>query len=162
VEQAVDLTSVAPTVLGFLAVEPPAGMDGRRLLGFSRDTREAADGDWLAFSEDVWIGPETRAVRSRNWKLIEKGESLPERFLDSERRLTIHEQIDRLDARMLFDLPSDPRERTNRLPDRMDVAARLRGPMNERLKPGSRAGAAGEIRVEGEALERLRALGYVQ
>lgn len=161
-EQAVDLTSVAPTVLGFLAAEPPAGMDGRRLLGPAQDRGEAREGDWLAFSEDVWIGPETRAVRSRSWKLIEKGESLPERFLDSERRLTIHEEVGRLDPRMLFHLPSDPGERTNRLPDRMDVAASLRGPMNERLKPGARAGAAGEIRVEGEALERLRALGYVQ
>jgi arylsulfatase A-like enzyme len=162
VDHAVDLTAVAPTVLDFLDVEHPEGMDGRSLLGLLRGQQPSGEEDWLAFSEDVWIGPETRAIRTRDWKLIEQGDDLPERFVENERRRAIHKKIGQLSARMLFHLKADPREQTNRLADQIEMADGLRGRLQKRLASRARASPEGEIQVEGEALDRLRALGYVQ
>jgi len=162
VDHAVDLTAVAPTVLDFLDVEPPDGTDGRSLLGLLRGQQASGEKEWLALSEDVWIGPATRAIRTRDWKLIEQGEDLPERFVENDRRRAIHQKVGQLSARMLFHLPTDPRERTNRLADQMEVADGLRGQLQRRLASRARASPEAEIQVEGEALDRLRALGYVQ
>jgi arylsulfatase A-like enzyme len=159
VKQAVDLTAVAPTLLDFLGVKLPDGMDGRSLLGLIGGQPEA---EGLAFSEDVWIGPATRAVRTRAWKLIEKGEVLPERFVDTENRRLISKGVDALAPRMLFELAVDPREQENQLGSGGPVAARLGHLLGERLARGSPAGPDAEIEVEGEVLDRLRALGYVQ
>jgi arylsulfatase A-like enzyme len=161
IKPAVDLTRVAPTVLDFLGVKPPGGMEGRSLLGVIGGETET-EGEGLAFSEDVWIGPAERAIRTREWKLIEKGETLPERFIDREQRRLIAQGVSALASRMLFHLPTDPRERYDRLTSSAQVAARLGGLLNVRLVRGSRAGPDAEIEVEGEVLDRLRALGYLQ
>jgi arylsulfatase A-like enzyme len=161
VKQAVDLTAVAPTLLDFLGAKLPDGMDGRSLLGLIGG-RPEAEGDGLAFSEDVWIGPATRAVRTRDWKLIERGEVLPERFVDNEDRRLISQGVDALAPQMLFELAVDPREQENQLGSDGPVAARLGRLLGARLAAGSHAGPDAEIEVEGEVLDRLRALGYVQ
>ena len=162
---AVDLTAVGPTVLAFLGVSPPAAMDGRNLLGVLRGERGQGDEkEWLAFSEDVWIGPSTYAARSAAWKLIVQGEDLPEHFLDNNRRRAIRTAVGRLDREMLFHLPSDARERENRRGHEADRLSRLRGGLRThvtRLAAGG-DGSGGPIAVEGEVIERLRALGYVE
>lgn len=161
VAQPVDLTAVAPTLLEFLGVAPPPGMEGRSLLDLLRGREASAKRDRLAFSEDVWIGPARRAVFDRDWKLIEQGEDLPERFLDSEARRAIQRAVAGLDARLLFHLPSDPGERRSRAAAEAAVADRLAGHLLER-RAARPAGSGGEIPVEGDALERLRSLGYVE
>lgn len=161
IKQVVDLTVVTPTILDLLGVEGPGGMDGhsvRGLLGAGPEGEE----EGLAFSEDVWIGRATRAARSRTWKLIERGETLPELFLDREARRLISREVDALPPRMLFHLPSDPRERENRLAGEQKVAARLGRSLDEKLAGGSRGPTESAIEVEGEVLDRLRALGYLR
>ncbi|HEY7514379.1 MAG TPA: hypothetical protein VIC87_07875, partial [Vicinamibacteria bacterium] len=155
-------TAVAPTVLDYLGIEPLAGMDARSLLGLLRGQEDDTSEEGFAFSEDVWIGPAAHAVRSRDWKLIERGEELPERFLDSDARRAIHRRVSVLAKEMLFDLGSDPRERTNRMTEDAVTADRLRGLLRRRFGSAARAKSEGDIPVEGEALERLRSLGYVQ
>jgi arylsulfatase A-like enzyme len=157
VKEAVDLTRVAPTVLTFLGVEPPAGMEARGLL-----TAGVSDAEGVAFSEDVWIGPAARAVRTRDWKLIERGQPLPERFVDRDERRQILAGVGALSSRLLFHLPSDPREREDRLGSREVVGTRLAELLEAGLNRGPRVGPDAEIEVEGEVVERLRALGYVQ
>jgi arylsulfatase A-like enzyme len=161
VAQPADLTAVAPTLLEFLGVEPPPGMEGRSLLDLLRGREASERPERLAFSEDVWIGPARRAVFDRDWKLIEQGEDLPERFLDIEARRAIQRAVAKLDARLLFHLPSDPGERRSRAAAETAVADRLAGHLHER-RAARPAGSGGEIPVEGDALERLRSLGYVE
>ena len=158
----VDLTAVAPTVLEFLRVQAPEGMRGRRLMGVLRGEAAPREPDWLAFSEDVWIGPAMRAVRSEGWTLIRRGEDLPERFLTDERRLAIRGKGREFDPEMLFDLSQDPGEKTNLSSTRKDRASQLGQQLTERLAATSRSATGGEVEVEGDARERLRALGYVQ
>jgi arylsulfatase A-like enzyme len=155
VREAVDLTRVAPTMLAFLGVLPPDGMEARGL-----PTTAPSNAEGLAFSEDVWIGPAARAVRTRDWKLIERGEDLPERFVDRDERRRIVARVGALSSRMLFHLPTDPGEREDRLASRETVATRLAGLLDAGLNRGPRVGPDAEIEVE--VVERLRALGYVQ
>jgi arylsulfatase A-like enzyme len=161
VERVVDLTVVAPTVLEFLGVPRVAGMTGTSLLRADADGREARE-EGVAFSEDVWIGPATRAVRTREWKLLEQGETLTERFIDRDSRRTLAESIRALPPRMLFHLVTDPGERHNVLGSREPVATRLHGVLSARLDGGVHAGPDADVEVEGEVLERLRALGYLK
>jgi arylsulfatase A-like enzyme len=160
VADAVDLTAVVPTVLDFLGFSAGLAPPGRSLLRLLDGP--PLDQESLAFSEDVWIGAETRAARSREWKLVERGEPLPEPFVDRDTRRTIARALDAVGPRMLFHLPSDPRERENRMGAGEPVAERLASALAARLVRGPRAGPDGEIEVEGEVLERLRALGYVR
>jgi arylsulfatase A-like enzyme len=160
VADAVDLTAVVPTVLDFLGVSAGKVPPGRSLLPLLEG--RGSDEQSLAFSEDVWIGAETRAVRSREWKLVERGERLPEPFVDRDTRRTIARALDALAPRMLFHMPSDPRERENRMAPGEPVAARLEAALAARLVRGAGEKPEGEIEVEGEVLERLRALGYVR
>ena len=160
--QAIDLTAVAPTVFSFLGVSPPA-LDGRDLLPLLRGER--GESEWLAFSEDVWIGPSTWAARGAAWKLILQGDEFAERFLDSKRRRAIRTAVGRLEPEMLFYLPSDARERDNRLVREGERASSLRERLRTHVAALSRPGGdrgGGQIAVEGEVVERLRALGYVK
>ena len=160
--EAVDLTAVVPTVLSFLGA-PPLATDGRDLRRLLRGERD--EGEGLAFSEDVWIGPRTWAARSTAWKLIVQGDDLAEFFLDNARRRAIRAAVDHLEREMLFHLPSDARERDNRLVQDASSASRLRDRLRAHVAALSRPGAEpsrGQIAVEGEVVERLRALGYMK
>jgi arylsulfatase A-like enzyme len=161
VKQVVDLTAVAPTVLEYLGVTAPDGIDGRSLLGILATPPDAED-EGLAFSEDVWIGPATRAVRTRDWKLIEKAEVLPERFVDVPLRRVISRQIKTMPRRRLFHLPTDPKEQENEVASHEALAARLGDLLHARGAGASHVKPATEMKVEGEVRDRLRALGYVQ
>jgi arylsulfatase A-like enzyme len=161
VGRAVDLTAVAPTVLDFLDVPQAARSSRASLLGSVEDGPHARE-DSVAFSEDVWIGPATRAVRTREWKLIEQGESLPERFIDREARRKIAEHVRTLPHRMLLHLLTDPGERDDVLGSGETVATRLHHVLRARLGGRADKGPDADIEVEGEVLERLRALGYLQ
>jgi arylsulfatase A-like enzyme len=159
----VDLTAVAPTVLGLLGIEPPEGMRGRRLAPVLRGGPETGEQEWTAFSEDVWIGPARRAVRTEAYKLVERGEDLPERFVVNDQRRAIQKKVLALPAQMLFHLPSDPGERKNLVAEQATEALRLRQLLSARFSAAYQAGSeSGEIAVEGDALERLRALGYLK
>ena len=158
----VDLTAIAPTVLELLGIEAPAEMEGRRLAAVLRGEPLAGEREWRAFSEDVWIGPARRAIRTEAFSLIEKGEDLPERFVVNDQRRAIQRKVLDLPARMLFHLPTDPGELKNLLPGREAEVAWLHQLLSARLPATSRAGPErGEIPIEGDARERLRALGYI-
>jgi hypothetical protein len=97
-------------------------------------------------------------------KLVVQGDELPERVLDNPRRRAIHAAVVRLEPEMLFRLPQDARERENLWRKEPGPGAALRDRLRAheaRLAP-PQATREGRIAVEGEALERLRALGYVE
>jgi hypothetical protein len=125
---------------------------------------EPSAGEWTAFSEDVWIGPSRFAIRTPDYKLVVQGADLPERFLDNKMKMTIRESVTRLEPEQLFHLPQDAQERENLLARDPARAAQLRSRLlahRNSLIPPHRA-ETGRIAVEGESLERLRALGYVE
>ena len=136
VDAPVEAADLAPTIAELAGTALP-GVDGRSLLPLV--ARGGGDPDRPAYAEsyyqNVLLGwSPLRAVRTRTWKFIEAPR--PE----------------------LYDLQSDPAERTNRVNDRGALAAGLQRtlpPMDD-----SRS-AAVSTPVGGDAAERLRGLGYV-
>ena len=113
----------------------------------------------------MWIGPRAYALRAAKEKLIVRGDDLPERFLDSPRRRAIKEAVGHLPPEMLFRFPEDQEERVNLALREPPWAASLRDRLRAHragLAPPQASAEGGRIAVEGDVLDRLRALGYVE
>lgn len=163
VAEVVDLTSVAPTVLAYVGLEGPPGMGRESLLAALKGAPvHPQEPGGLGLTEDTWIGPSMRAVRAGPLKLIVDRRGLAERFLDNAGRRTLWQALQVLSFPMLFDLQQDPGERENRASWKAGDVRRLRRLLDERLAYTSAASQGGQIAVQGEALERLKSLGYVE
>jgi arylsulfatase A-like enzyme len=103
---------LAPTLLRWARLEPPASMQGRALQPLVEGATPAWRKDWFYehhFTNGGWI-PQTEGVRTEDWKYT--------RYLDTE---PVFEE--------LFDLRRDPLEERNLAPERAHAAklAELRG-----------------------------------
>ncbi len=129
------LIDVAPTVLEVLGLPPLTKPDGVSLVPTLRGQRQAPEPayveTWLPWTYFGWSP--LKALRHGGLKLIQAPK--PE----------------------LFDLAADPAERTNLIAQRSEQKSRL-GTLLERVEAQGTAVAPG---ADDEALERLRALGYV-
>ncbi len=144
IDATVTLADLGPTILRRVdpAVRLKADSSGRDLGDVDGiDLSPALDGGPLperelyaeSFAPLVEFGwAPLRAIRSDRWKLIAAPK--PE----------------------LFDIANDPGEQTNRIGDESSIAARLSDRAN-RYSPGDLPSAA---RIDADAAQRLRALGY--
>jgi arylsulfatase A-like enzyme/Flp pilus assembly protein TadD len=132
----VRVVDVAPTLLDYLGGPPLRAAHGRSL----RRAVEGGDDAAPAVYAETWVpklymnGAALSALRTDRFKLIEAPR--PE----------------------LYDLAQDPGETRNRYADEPDTSRRLRAEL-ERLTAGGAAVTAGP--VDGDAVEKLRALGYI-
>jgi arylsulfatase A-like enzyme len=140
VPKPVALADVLPTVLDQLGIAPPAGAQGRSLLGAARGEEDAADRTLFFVSR----ASGTLGLRDGHWKLIYHPRSR---------------------AVELYDLRADPREREDRSQTQADTTQRLlrrllawrrSAPRLYRGKPTSR------VRLDLETSQQLQALGYLQ
>ncbi len=120
VKELVSLIDMAPTVLAAAGVEKPAAMRGRPVQGLVDGT----DSDWpqevfLQISESH-VG---RAIRTRRWKYSVQA---------PDRSGVDHPDSDRYVEDFLYDLESDPHERSNLVTD--PAYAQVRADLRERLK----------------------------
>ena len=128
---------VAPTILDLLGAPPLAAPRARSLRGTIEGRDEAAP---PAYAE-TWVpklymnGSALRALRTERFKLIEAPR--PE----------------------LYDLARDPGETDNRIEADPETAGRLRAELQRLSAAGDTAMSVGP--VDGEAAEKLRALGYL-
>ena len=131
----VRLVDVAPTLQEILGLPVPAGLDGVSLValmaGSARDVPAAAIETLRPWASYGWAP--LRALREGSWK-----------YVDAPRR-------------ELYDLAQDPGEQVNRASDQPARA----DAMAAALARLSTAPAAPAAAVDAEAIERLRALGYV-
>jgi arylsulfatase A-like enzyme len=137
----VSLLDVAPTILEWAGVPPPATLQGRSLLG-SVSARPA-------YGETEHTADGTRKVFLRagqgSWKTI----------------LSLPRQGDSPEREEWYDLAADPKETQNRSP-RGDVAGSLRQEALGRFtRSRQHAGEAPAVALSPEQREQLRALGYV-
>jgi arylsulfatase A-like enzyme/Tfp pilus assembly protein PilF len=139
VSEPVRLVDVAPTILDLLGEPLPAAVQGTSLVPAMNGERL----ELLTFSE-TWYPrhhynwSELRAVRDGRYKFI------------------------RAPRRELYDLQTDPRETVNIFEKNASTAAALERALDDLVARTARAAqAAAPARVDPEAEERLRALGYV-
>ena len=139
VEKPVSLVDVMPTILDFLAIEPPGDSQGRSLLPLITGSTSPLPPVFLAVSR---AEPGIRGIRQGDWKYLRTlGDPAGDR---------------------LFDLRSDPGERRNLAGEYPEVAEDLARRLDRFL-----AAAPTEMRpeleeVNEETLDELRALGYVE
>jgi arylsulfatase A-like enzyme len=147
VTSVISALDIAPTVLDALGVAAPAGFEGRsalgRLDGAAKDEAEAP-----AFSETsgLFVSTTSFAVRDGAWKLIRGGGGA-----DLE----------------LYDLASDPGEKTDLARTRPEVALRLSRLLDGRIERDAAAFAALPALSTAAASapgldEKLRAEGYLK
>jgi arylsulfatase A-like enzyme len=124
---------LAPTLLALAGVAPPPGLDGTDLLALV-DGGEPG-GTRFAFAQ--LDNGTARALRTRRWKLYDGS---------------------------LYDLVTDPAERHDVTFQHPDVAVSLERRLERWVEEARAAEAAGEVPVDldPEAVERLKALGYLQ
>lgn len=136
----ISLLDIAPTLLGFLGVDKPdvmRGVDRRKLVvGQSREISETTD----IFAESPAYGPDSWAVISDGWKLIERVDGVV----------------------LLFDLNNDPLESVDlslknphQVRELRKRAMSLRGTLVAIQTTDSRA-------LDDATKEQLRVLGYLE
>jgi arylsulfatase A-like enzyme len=137
------LLDVMPTVLGRLGVAFPPGLDGEDLGGLLSGGARPGLAERVLFGEADHHNVEhdiTRAARRASWKL----------------------HFNRLSGEAaLFDLRSDPGERTDLAPARPEVARELRSRLDRFLlvQPAAPPPA---VTLSPQEVEKLRSLGYVR
>jgi len=131
---------VAPTILKYCGIEPPARMPGRDLLT-DRHPRQ------FIFAQ---YGNIAYAVRGYRWKFI--------------KAVPLHEGASLNDPfeRMLFDLENDPGERRNVADERPEIARRLESQLEMLLAASSSSVTPEQRRLSNEEIDRLRSLGYLR
>jgi len=153
VQEIVQNIDIAPTILDLVGLPVPAGFNGRSLLSLIEGTRQ--EGFDYALSEletDEGFG-KIISIRTARWRYVDNpGNRNPVGLRNHSFYEIAREE--------LYDLQSDPNEKTNVVDQHPDVAARLR----ERVRRLHSAHAPGEAggEVDAETLDRLRALGYVE
>lgn len=138
------LIDVAPTILELVgAPEAERSWEGESLLPLVDGTESPSPGR-ISFSERVLYGLEQKAAQNERWKVI------------------AHFEPSRLE---LYDLASDPGEKTDRIDDGLDGAEELLAAFSEWMErmPGDETGGPlAEETLSVEERRRLRALGYLQ
>ncbi len=146
VDPVVSLVDVHPTILDLVRVEGPRGQ-GRSLLPLLRGNDENWDDRAYAMLPTRYLGksvpgfptdPAAMAVRTGNWKLVQRGRNPPE----------------------LYDLHDDPLEERNVATDHPRVAASLQRSLDEWVGNLAQTRDSTEP-LPPEVLEHLKQLGYV-
>jgi len=149
----VGLLDLAPTLAEYAGADRSDAFRGESLASMDDHSRDAVIAEWADTSDDAdeqsSSSPASQAqqdaddrrfaVRTDDWKIV--------RLEDGAERL--------------FDLSSDPDERTNLVADQPDAAARLRDRLDdhERLLAASGEDMA-SVAMDEDVKERLRDLGY--
>ncbi|MFC2173184.1 sulfatase [Acidobacteriota bacterium] len=162
----VELIDIAPTMLELLGIPIPPGMEGKSLLPMLRG--DATGEGCRAFSEDVFIGPERKCVRSGKWKyvLTVDDDANGNSIAIMERSLT--EQISKhlmvTDKEMLFDL-TDPQgaEKKNLLGAEPEIRRMMRTHL-ERWKERYQGELppVSSLPMDEETVEMLKTVGYME
>jgi arylsulfatase A-like enzyme len=150
VRSPVELIDLAPTLLDLAGLPPNPEAEGkslRRLL----DGERAGDPRWqYAFTESGFAQNYQRSITSERYKLV----FVPDA---GDRRVMQGRELE------LYDLQEDPGETKNLIDERPQVAA----PLERRLQQwivegGGGAGIPTAARIDSQAEEQLRSLGYIQ
>lgn len=150
IDALVQSIDVAPTLLDFLGLEPPAGFEGRSLLPTIHGENVSPDAEGRFALATLQRFNVRAAIRTRRHKLI---------FTDDTGTNVFGVPV--VPGFELYDLERDPGEQRNVYDPSQPVARSLAQQMAERLSASKRAERAPAPELTEEERARLRALGYV-
>jgi arylsulfatase A-like enzyme len=150
VRSPVELIDVAPTLLDLAGLPANPEAEGRSLRRLLEGERTGDPGRAYAFTESGYARDYQRAIVGDRYKLVYVPDA-------GDRAVMQGGELE------LYDLEADPGETWNLVDERPEVAA----PLKERLMRwiadgGSGSEAPEAVRVEPQAEEQLRSLGYIQ
>ena len=157
VDAVVRSIDVMPTILRELSISPPENqMQGMPLQPLWESSERPAPR--VAFSEALASGVEMKSVRTSRHKYII---SIAAEDVSKWGRHFIPERPMR---RELFDLLEDPEEKRNLLASEGGGPAELTSVLDRKLRAyaSQPRGAVGQMELEEDTIERLKALGYVE
>ncbi len=164
VRDIVGLIDVAPSVLDALGVAAPASFQGRSLLSPEPASPESLPAVVHGVSSNVGAA----FIRTDSFKYIGPAQSRPADLLDGhlKARTDVALPLDALLGEQLYDLRRDPLETTPLTDSRRDIA-RFRAELEQyRVRCAARRGEGSaestSTDLSERAVERLRALGYVE
>ncbi|RIL05821.1 MAG: hypothetical protein DCC71_09075 [Proteobacteria bacterium] len=136
---------VAPTLLALAGAPVPPGMQGKDL---AVPYEQRSETERLHYAEEDHEGNVLRAIRTKDWKLIEANAGNPRGLPETE----------------LFEILADPHEKQNVAHARPEKTAELRIHAEaQRQVAASQAVEGGaQAKLSKEECEKLRVLGYVQ
>jgi arylsulfatase A-like enzyme len=137
VDEQVESIDIAPTLLELVAAERPAHFVGRSLVATWRGGAPGKESVALSQTANV-VRPRWFSVRTKQWKLLVNPDDGKEE---------------------LFDLGSDPEERSNLVEREPGTAARYRDLLVRTMR-FDQEGAGLEV-VDADTVRRLQALGYL-
>ena len=149
VEPLVRNVDVWPTLLDLVGLAPPAGAEGESLLPLVEAAAGGGDPDPRP--------RESFAQLDRTWGRVGTAPRPLVSFTRWPYRLIASPGDD---VRELYDLDSDPGERTNLAASLPEVAAELQAGVDSHLSAGPREELSVEVQLDDLQLQQLRALGY--
>jgi choline-sulfatase len=138
-DEAISLMDVAPTILQFIGLPVPRQFEGRSLLGSLRGGR--GDSEEAVYSESLYAHHHFGTASLRSLRLGDY------QYIEAPRQ-------------ELYDLRQDPGEARNLAEAKPMLARSMRGRLLE-LRSHVSGSDAGPATLSPEAIERLRALGYL-
>ncbi len=150
VQRQVQTVDILPTILDVLDIDSPQGLRGRSLVPLARGLGDDEPPRIAFLESDVCESRSLRpcapygiagklvAIRVDGWKLV----------------------YDPRGSHALYDLRADPGETVDKTPEQPELARRLSRQLGQLLQASSPLDATQEL--DAEALETLRALGYVR
>ena len=150
VRSPVQSIDIVPTILDLAGLPPDPRAEGKSLRPLLHGERPAGDPWDYAFTESGFAADYQRSITSERYKLVYVPDA-------GNRRIMTGRELE------LYDLEADPHETRNLIDERPEVAA----PLERRLwswmaKAGPTAPPPAQVRVEGQAEEQLRSLGYIE
>jgi len=151
VTRPMELIHVMPTILDVVGLAPPAVVQGTSLMPFMRygDDRNLSD---YAFTEAGYSENYQRVIRRGSWKLIHAPAQEDQELMKGV-------------PFELYDLASDPNELENVIDANPEIAEELKGRLFEWMETAA-SGASnegpGEVEIDQETEEALRAIGYTK
>ncbi len=149
VRSPVQSIDIVPTILDLAGLPADPRAEGKSLRLLLRGEHPRGDLWDYAFTESGFALDYQRSITGERYKLIYVPDA-------GNRRIMTGRELE------LYDLEADPRETKNLIDERPEVAALLRRQLWRWMANGGPAAPPpAEVRVEGQAEEQLRSLGYI-
>jgi arylsulfatase A-like enzyme len=149
VRSPVQSIDIVPTILDLAGLPADPQAEGKSLRPLLRGERPTGDRWDYAFTESGFALDYQRSITSERYKLVYVPDA-------GNRRIMQGRELE------LYDLEADPGETRNVIDERPEVAALLKRQLWRWMANGGPvAPPPAEVRVEGQAEEQLRSLGYI-